>query len=109
MTMQPIEILSQLEQYKTLVNHDFTENPYGLKIMLEKTPELVNIYEPKFLEENKNLNLECSECKKHITYGNTLMVEVEGQEINYEKLSSVIEAAAVQCCQGHSELCTGKV
>ena len=77
MTMQPIEILSQLDQFKTLVNHDFTENTLGLKIMLEKTLELMNIYEPKLLEENMNLKMKCSECNQLIMYANTKMIEID--------------------------------
>ena len=62
--MQPIEIISQLEQFKSLVKYDFKQNPRDTKMMLEKTIELMNIYEPSFLEENKNLKLQCSSCKE---------------------------------------------
>ena len=59
MIMQPIEILSQLDQFKALVNHDFTKKPRKIKLMLEKTLQLIARYSKNFVAENKNLNMEC--------------------------------------------------
>ena len=109
MKMQPSEILSQLDQFIALVNHDFTDKSQSVKIMLEKTLELMNIYHPKFLEENKNLSMECSKCHKQMIFGETNFLEVDVSKITGEKLLSVIEAAALKCCKEHSKICDGKV
>ena len=56
-----------------------------------------------------NLKLECEECKNLIMYANTQMLEIDVPKIEGEKISSIIEAAALKCCKEHLQLCSGKV
>jgi hypothetical protein len=109
MITQPVEILSQLDQFKELVNHDFMEEPHNVKIMLEKTLELMKISNSKILEENTNLNMECSKCNHQFRFGKTQLLEIDDPEILGDKLSSVIEAAVLKFSQGHSEICQGNI
>ena len=106
--MQPIEILSQLDQFKLLVNHDINEESVDFKLMLEKTLDLINIYESNFLSENKNLNLKYSECNKFHALRNSHLQEIseESKECE-ENLSTLIENEARHFCQEHC--CSGKI
>ena len=110
MLMQPIEILSQFDQFKSLVNHDFTKEPENFKLMLEKTQDLISIYERNFLAENKNLNLQCLKCNEVQTLGSSNLMEITDKSKAYEEdPSTVIENAANNYCQEHSLNCSGKI
>ena len=69
----------------------------------------MNIYEPTFLEENRNLNLQCSNCKELIMCGGTTLLEINTAELKDEKLSAIIEEAASKIGQEHIRQCNGKV
>jgi hypothetical protein len=112
MTMQPIEILSQLDQFKALVNHDFTKKPHNVKLMLEKTLQLIARYSSRFISENQNLNMECRTCSKVFLVGNTQLLEIdvpnsEETHIWDKQLSTLIEAEVGKSFREHSELCQG--
>ena len=103
--MQPVEILSQLDQFKALVKHDFMEEPHNVKRMLEKTLELMKISDPQSIEENLNLHMECSTCNNHFMLGNTQLLEIDVPPKNGDTLSLVIEEAVSKCSKEHSGIC----
>ena len=109
-TMQPIELLSQLDQYKALVDLDFTDNSQNLKLMLEKTVELIDFYSPNFLEENKNFQMKCIKCNRLIMLGESLLLEISGSSLlNCDDISSMLENEALKSCQEHTQICNGEM
>ena len=109
MTMQPVVILSQLDQYKALVDLDFTEDSQNMKTMLEKTLALIDFYSPKFLEENKNFQMECNKCNKQFRHGESPLLELEASNINCKDISLMIENEALKSCQEHTQICNGNM
>ena len=70
-----------------------------MKTMLAKTLELMKISNPKALEENFNLNMECCKCSNKFTFGIAQLLEIDFPKTDGEKLSSVIEVALLKRCQ----------
>ena len=101
--------MSQLDQYKALVHLDFTEESHTLKLMIEKTLELIDLYSPKFLEANKNFQMECNECNKQFRHGESQLLEIEGSGLNCDDLSLMFENEALKSCQEHTKVCKGNI
>jgi hypothetical protein len=85
------------------------EEPHNVKRMLEKTLELMKISEPKTVEQNMNLNMECSKCNNQFMFGTTQLLEIDVPPKNGDKLSLVIEEEVSKSFKEHSGVCQGKL
>ena len=107
-TLKPIELLSQLGQFRALENFDWTLHEQNdINQMMEKTLSLISKYEEDVSRLFNFLTFSCTKCMKPIKSCDSWTIEVNADRTDPDRLSEVVRLNNEESFKKHSRSCIG--